>query len=187
MSIMWVGGYDEWNSELAEREQREHQAKTEYAKLPKHLEETPSKGGTKNKQKEQSEEKKAMTWMDSALDDPLYKATFTRLGETNAYTVHLIEQRPSHLDVARNLVFEVVNPLYQGLDIILNKQKDLSTIKIQVSSRQHVHVRYTCYCTPETWSYTTMDEILEGMNDQLTMKQNLNGGLLLQLSFIKKS
>ena len=195
--IMWEGDdwtpaeQREWDRDLTEleREQREHQAKTEYGKrdLPKHLEETPSKGGTKNKQKEQSEEKKSKTWMDWALDDPLYKATFTQLGDFNAYTVHLIEQRPTHLDVARNLIFEVVNPLYQGLNALLEKRKEDSTIKIQVSSREHVGVSYTCYCTTDTWSYTTMDDILEGLNDQLTMKQNLNRGLLLQLSFIKKS
>ena len=28
-----------------------------------------------------------------------------------------------------------------------------------------------------------MDEIIEGLADQLTMKQDLNGGLLIQLSF----
>ena len=28
-----------------------------------------------------------------------------------------------------------------------------------------------------------MDEIMEGLADQLTMKQDLNGGLLIQLSF----
>ena len=33
--------------------------------------------------------------------------------------------------------------------------------------------------------YRTMDEIMEGFNEQMTMKQNLNGGLLIKLSFIK--
>ena len=126
------------------------------------------------------------TWRDWACDDPLYKATFTRLGATNAYAVHLIEQTPLHSTVPLKLVFEMATPLYQGLDAILNKQQDLSTIKIQVSSRQHIHVRYTCYCTPTTWSYNVMHEIVEGLNEQLSMKQDLNRGLLLQLSFIKK-
>ena len=126
-----------------------------------------------------------VNWMDCAFEDPLYKATFTRLGETNAYTVQLLEQTPVHSTVPRNLVFEMATPLYQGLDAILNKQQDLSTIKIQVSSRQHIHVRYTCYCTPTTWSYNVMHEIVEGLNEQLSMKQDLNRGLLLQLSFIK--
>ena len=127
-----------------------------------------------------------VNWMDCAFEDPLYKATFTRLGETNAYTVQLLEQTPVHSTVPRNLVFEMATPLYQGLDAILNKQQDLSTIKIQVSSRQHIHVRYTCYCTPTTWSYNVMHEIVEGLTEQLSMKQDLNRGLLLQLSFIKQ-
>ena len=33
----------------------------------------------------------------------------------------------------------------------------------------------------DTWSYTTMDEITEALADQLTMKQNLNGGLLMNI------
>ena len=127
-----------------------------------------------------------VNWMDCAFEDPLYKATFTRLGETNAYTVQLLEQTPVHSDVTRNLVFEVAYPLYQGLDDILKKQQGLSTIKIQVSSRQHVHVRYICYCTPETWSFTVVKDIVEGLTEQLSMKQDLNRGLLLQLSFIKQ-
>ena len=177
---MWIGGYDDWtpaeqrgwDRDLAELEW-DHDEKEQTT-----LKEEPLK--------EEQTACEAKTWMDWALDDPLYKATFTQLGETNAYAVHLIEQTPVHLDVAWNLCFEVVNPLYQGLDVILNKQKDLSAIKIQASSREHVHVYYTCYCTPETWSYTVMDEILERLNEQLSMKQDLNRGLLLQLSFIKK-
>lgn len=190
---MWVGGYDdwtpaeqrEWDRDLEELE-REHQAKTEYEKLPKHLEEMDGKDCKTNKQKEQSEEKEPKTWLDLALEDPLCKATFTRLGETNAYSMTLRDRPITQLG-DRNLVFEVVNPLYQGLTTILEQRKEASTIRLQVSSREHVHVSYTCYCTPDTWSYTVMDDILEGLNEQLTMKQNLNQGLLLQLSFIKKS
>ena len=126
------------------------------------------------------------SWMDWAFEDPLYKATFTRLGDTHAYSANLIPQTPVHSDVARNMIFEVVNPLYQGLDVILKKEQGVSTIKIQVSSREHFYVHYTCYCTPDTWSFTVMDEILQGLDEQLSMKQNLNRGLLIQLSFIKK-
>lgn len=124
-------------------------------------------------------------WIDWAMEDPLYKAVFTRLGETHAYTVQLLEQTPVHSDVARNMVFEVAYPLYQGLNDIVKKEQGLSTIKIQVSSRQHVHVRYTSYCTPETWSFTVVNDIVAGLTEQLSMKQTLNRGLLLQLSFIK--
>ena len=69
--------------------------------------------------------------MDLARDDPFFKATFTRVGNTNAYIAELQDQTPSQLG-DRNMVFEVVNPLYRGLDAILEKRKEGSTIKIQV-------------------------------------------------------
>ena len=195
LDIMWIGTYDDWtpaeqrdwdrdmeeNERLYEERQKQEQVAVKEEK--KEL----SKEPVKEEQPESTKEvKETKTWMDWAFEDPLYKATFTRLGDTHAYSVNLIPQTPVHSDVARNLVFEVVNPLYQGLDAILKKEKPISTIKIHVSSREHVYVYYTCYCTPDTWSYTVMDEILEGLNEQLSMKQNLNRGLLIQLSFIKK-
>ena len=199
---MWIGTYDDWtpaeqrdwdrdmeeNERLyEERQKQKEQAKVEEVKQElvavKEEKKQLSKDVTEKAPEKATETK---SWMDWAFEDPLYKATFTRLGDTHAYSVQLLEQTPVHSDVARNLVFEVVNPLYQGLDSILKKEQGLSTIKIQVSSREHFYVHYTCYCTPETWSYTVMDEILEGLNEQLSMKQNLNRGLLIQLSFIKK-
>ena len=84
----------------------------------------------------------------------------------------------------RNLVFEVVYPLYQGLNAILEKRKTPKTslIKIETSSREHSKASYTCECAPDQWSYNTMDKISEELADQLTMKQNLNRGLLIKLS-----
>ena len=191
---MWVGGYDdwtpgeqrEWDRDLAEREQREHRAKTDYEKIPTHLEEIHSTDRKDCKKKKQA--------FELAFEDPMYKAVFTpvvctKLGETNAYIAELRAQ-PLAQEGNRNLVFEVVHPLYKGLNAILESNgpfvEQTTTIRIQVSSREHVDVSYTCYCTPDTFSYTVMDEILEGLNEQLSMKQNLNRGLLLQLSFIKK-
>ena len=194
---MWIGGYDDWtpaeqrdwdrdmeeNERLYEERQKEKERELKEQKLKEEKEQTAVNEQTASK--DVKEEKETKTWMDWAFDDPLYKVTFTRLGDTHAYSVNLIEQTPDHVDVPRNLIFEVVNPLYQGLDSILKKEKDNSTIKIHVSSREHFHVYYTCYCTPGTWSYTVMDEILEGLNEQLRMKQDLNRGLLIKLSFIK--
>ena len=196
---MWIGGYDDWtpaeqrdwdrdmeeNERLYEQRQKQEQivVKEEKQDLVAVKEERKEQTASKDVTEKATEVK---TWMDWAFEDPLYKATFTRLANTNAYSVNLIPQTPVHADVSRNLVFEVVNPLYQGLDTILKKEKPVSTIKIHVSSREHVYVYYTCYCTPDTWSYTVMDEILEGLNEQLSMKQDLNRGLLIQLSFIKK-
>ena len=185
---MWIGGYDDWTP----AEQRDWDRDME--ENERLYEERQKREGDEKERKQQGPLKEvkeqkapeAKTWMDWALEDPLYKATFTRLGDTNAYSVNLIPQTPVHTDVSRNLVFEVVNPLYRGLDGILKKEQPLSTIKILVFSREYVHVYYTCYCTPGTWSYTVMDEILEELNEQLSMKQDLNRGLLIQLSFIKK-
>ena len=130
--------------------------------------------------------------MELAFEDPMYKAVFkpavcTELGETNAYIVELRTQ-PLAQEGNRNLVFEVVHPLYRGLITILEQRAtpQTSTIRIQVSSRRHVGVSYTRYCTQDTWSYTVMDDIFEGLSEQLTTTQNLNRGLLLQMSFIKK-
>ena len=202
---MWIGTYDDWtpaeqrdwdrdmeeNARLYEERQKERELKEkergEQTTLNEEQQEPlkESKPALKELSKDVTEKvNETKTWMDWAFEDPLYKATFTRLGDTHAYSANLIPQTPVHRDVARNLVFEVVNPLYQGLDAILKKEKPVSTIKIHVSSREHVYVYYTCYCTPDTWSYTVMDEILEGLNEQLSMRQDLNRGLLIQLSFI---
>ena len=185
---MWFGGYNDWTPAEQrdwDRDMEENARLYKERQWEKEIEEQLSKE-VKEEKPTLKEEKKTKTWMDWAFEDPLYKAMFTRLGDTHAYSVQLIPQTPMHSDVARNLVFEVVNPLYQGLDAILKKEKPVSTIKIHVSSREHVYVYYTCYCTPDTWSFTVMDEILQGLNEQLSRKQNLNRGLLIQLSFIKK-
>ena len=81
--------------------------------------------------------------------------------------------------------FEIAYPLYHGLNDIIELTKTCKTsqIKIKASSREHWDVVYTCEFRVDQWSYNKMDEIMEGLADQLTMKQNLNGGLLMQLSF----
>ena len=168
---MWIGGYDdwtpaeqrEWDRDLeemqAEREQREREAKNE----------------------------DKLSWMELALDYPKFKATYTRIGDTDLYVVDLKRQTPSKQG-DRNLVFEVVYPLYQGLNAILEKRKtpQTSLIKIEASSREHVEVTYSCECTPDQWSYNIMDKISEALADQLTMKQNLDQGLLMKISFYEE-
>ena len=75
--------------------------------------------------------------------------------------------------------------MYQGLNDIIEQQKTPKTtlIKVKTSSREHFNVAYTCEFTLDQWSYTTMDEIIEALAEQLTMKQDLNRGLLMSLSF----
>ena len=168
---MWIAGYDdwtpaeqrEWDRDLeemqAEREQREREAKNE----------------------------DKLSWMELALDYPKFKATYTKLGDTDLYVVDLKRQTPSKQG-ERNLVFEVVYPLYQGLNAILEKRKtpQTSLIKIEASSKEHVEVTYSCECTPDQWSYNIMDKISEALADQLTMKQNLDQGLLMKISFYEE-
>ena len=45
-----------------------------------------------------------------------------------------------------------------------------------------MNVTCACELSPDEWSYTTMDEITEALADELTMKQNLNRGLLMKIS-----
>ena len=165
---MWIGGYSDWTpakqrewgrdlEELqTECEQREREIKNEVT----------------------------LSWMDLARDYPQFKATYTQIGDRDLYVVDLQRQTPNKQG-DRNLVYEVVYPLYEGLNELIEQGKTSKTsiIKIQASSREHVAATYTCECTPDTWSYTTMDEIMEALADQLTMKQDLNGGLLIQLTF----
>ena len=122
--------------------------------------------------------------MELAMDDPLFKVSYTQIFGANLYVIDIIQKPPSKEGV-RNMDFEIVYPLYHGLnDIIeLTKPSMTSQIKIKASSREHWGVIYTCEFRVDRWSYNKMDEIMEGLADQLTMKQDLNGGLLMQLSF----
>ena len=130
------------------------------------------------------ENKENLHWLELALDDPLFKATYTRIFGSNLYVVDITQKPPSKEGV-RNMDFEIVYPIYHGLnDIIeLTKPSKTSQIKIKVSSREHWDVVYTCEFRVDRWSYNKMDEIMEGLADQLTMKLDLNRGLLMQLSF----
>ena len=167
---MWVGGYEDWTP----AEQRE---------WDRDLEEM----WVKHEQTERvmyPENKENLHWMELALDDPLFKATYTRIFGSNSHVVDITQNPPSKTG-ARNMDFEIVYPLYHGLnDIIeLSKTPKTSQIKIKASSREHWDVVYTCEFRVDQWSYNKMDEIMDGLADQLTMKQDLNGGLLMQLSF----
>ena len=112
------------------------------------------------------------------------KVSYTRVFGSNLYVVDITQHPPSK-EGARNFDFEVVYPLYQGSNDIFETRKTSKTsqIKIKVSSREHWDVTYMCEFSPDQWSYAKMDEIIEASTDQLTMKQDLNRGLLMSLSF----
>ena len=81
--------------------------------------------------------------------------------------------------------FEIVYPLYKTLEEVIEKKTTPKTtnIKLRASSREHWQATYTCEFLPTQWTYFKTDEILEALADELTMKQDLNDGLLVQLSF----
>ena len=177
---MWVGGYDDWTP----AEQREWHRDLE------ELERERAQRDLKDKQTSHVEPQtnhEDLSWFTMAIDYPLFKATYTKIGDTDLYVVDLKRQTTTKPGV-RNLVFEVVYPLYHGLNAVIEQRKTPKTslIKIQTSSREHVEVTYTCECTPDKWSYNTMDKISEALADQLTMKQNLDRGLMMNLSFYEE-
>ena len=167
---MRVGTYDAWTP-------------AEQSEWDKDLEER----WTKHEQKEREmypENKENLHWMELALDDPLFKVSYTQIFGSTLYVVDITQKPPSKEGV-RNMDFEIVYPIYHGLNDIIELTKPFKTsqIKIKVSSREHWDVIYTCEFRVDRWSYNKMDEIMDGLADQLTMKQDLNGGLLTQLSF----
>ena len=175
---MWIGGYDDWTP----AEQRD---------WDRGLEENARWMAEKK-----AEEERALnaipadskTWKEWATDNPMYKACVSVNGgyRSHDYTVWLYENSPVRRDVNRDMLFEVGNPIYQAFHLPRRIPKGTSQIRLQVSSYQYETVEYICYCTPETWSYTVMEEILHGLNDQLTPPQDLSKGLKIKLSFVKE-
>ena len=132
---MWIGGYSDWTlveqcewdrdkAELeAEREERELLAKNE----------------------------DKLHWLELAIDDPFwFKATYARVFGSNLYVVDITQHPPSKEGV-RNLDFEIVYPLYHGLNDIIETRKTPKTtyITIKVYSREHLDVTYKCEFSPD--------------------------------------
>ena len=167
---MWIGGYDDWTP----AEQRE---------WDRDLEEMQAEWSRENVRLRTRINFPGWNWLWIIQS---LKPLIPKL-ETDLYVVDLKRQTPSKQG-DRNLVFEVVYPLYQGLNAILEQRKTPKTslIKIETSSREHSKVSYTCECTSDQWSYNTMDKISEALADQLTATQNLDQGLLMNLSFYEE-
>jgi len=159
---MWVGGYDDWTP----AEQREWDR--DLAAL-------------------ENEPKEKKHWMELATDNPMYKVTCKSVWGANIYIVE-IKQQSSTMVGERNMDFEVVNPFHIALTEVIEKKTTPKTTKIKLlaSSREHWNVVYESEFSPTQWSYQKMDDILEGLADQLTMKQDLNRGLLVRLWFHEK-
>ena len=115
--------------------------------------------------------------LELAIDDPPYNVTYTTALGTSVYALDLTENPPSK-EGARNMDFEVVFPFYTCVSEIIEKLKTstMGMLKIDISSREHRVMEYTCEFPLGKWSYTKMDEIMDALADQLTMKENLNRG-----------
>ena len=123
-------------------------------------------------------------WRTLALEDPVFQVSSTQVAGTNLY-VFDITQKPPTKEGVRNWDFEIVYPIYHELNEIIEKTKPAKAtrLKIRTSSREHWEVVYICEFPIDQWSYNKVDKITEKLADQLTMQQNLNGGLLIQVSF----
>ena len=141
---MWVGGYSDWT--LAEQRERDR----DLAELEVEREQRESDMKVENEDK--------LSWLEMVIDYPLFKTSYTRVNETNLYVVDLKKVSPSKKGT-HNLDFEVVYPLYHGLNDIIETRKTTKTslIKVETSSREHIGVTYTCEFSPDQWSYATMD------------------------------
>lgn len=173
---MWFGGYNDWSP----AEQRD---------WDRDMEENARWFAEKKAEEERAIKAipaESMTPKEWAQYNPLYKASVSVNGyKSNDYTVWLYENSPVRKDVERDGLFEVGNPIYQAFRLPRWMPKDTSQIRLQVTPIRQKTIEYVCYCTPKTWFYTVMEEILHGLNEQLTSPQDLTQGLKIKLSFIK--
>ena len=171
---MWIGGYSdwtpaeqrEWDRDLEENERRYDE---------KRASETPT-----------TENISDSHWMELALDDPMFEVEYFRAAGTHLYSFDFIKREPKKAG-PRNIDFELVYALYLATSEIIEaiKPAKSSRIKVLTSSREHFGVDYTADFPVDQWSYTQVDNIMEGLAEQLTMRQNLNRGLLVRFIFIE--
>ena len=166
---MWVGGYDDWTP----AEQREWDRDLAALEAPRKENEPKETGGDKSV---------TQHWMELAIDDPLFKVTCKSVWGANMYIVEIKQQSPTMVG-ERNMDFEVVYPFYMALTEVIEKKTTprTTTIKLRASSREYWDAVYENEFSPSQWGYQIMDDILEGLADELTMKQDLNRGLLVRL------
>ena len=173
---MWIGGYDDWTP----AEQRE---------WDRDMEENARWFAEQKAEEEQALKAipaESMTPKEWAQYNPLYQACVSVNGyKSHDYTVWLSEKSPVRRDVDRDILFEVGNPIYQAFHLPRWLPSGTAQIRLHVSPLSHKTIEYVCYCTPKTWSYTVLEEILHGLNEQLTSPQHLSKGLNIKVSFIK--
>ena len=81
---------------------------------------------------------------------------------------------------------EVAYPLYTALAEIIEAEKTSETkrIQLEVESKEYLWVDYTVVFPVDQWDYSQMESVMEGLEDQLTRKQDLFRGLIIQLTFL---
>ena len=125
-------------------------------------------------------------WMELALDDPMFQVEYFRAAGIHLYSFDFI-QRKTTKEGPRNIDFELVYAMYLAACEIIEAIKPAKTsrIKVMASSREHWDVAYVEEFPVDQWSYTQVDNMIDGLAEQLTMKQNLNRGLLVRFIFIE--
>ena len=125
--------------------------------------------------------KETIDWLDLALKDPLCKVSYTPYVGDNIYVLHLTQNEIAQKG-DRNLLFEVVFPHYTCISHLLEqRQPKTDQIQLQLSSREYPHVMCTSTLSLEQWCFRKMDELLTRLEQQLSISENLNRGLLLTL------
>lgn len=168
---MWIGTYEDW-SPAEQREWDRDMEELENNRIMKEL---------------NAIEASSKTWKEWAMYNPLYEAYLIGQDNPLTLTVYLSKNVPVRMDVERNRLFEMTYPMFKEVHKTLQRRfpKGTTQIKLQVSSRQYEDVKYTCYCTPKTWSYTVMEEIVQALTEQLNEGQDLCPGIIIKPSIIK--
>ena len=165
---MWIGGYNDWTP----AEQREWDKDLEDYKKEIEL---------------NIEYTEPRTPRERACFDLLYSAYVHEGDKPHVYDIVFSDNYPVQWEVERDIPLEVGVAVYFEFDPIFRRQlsKDVSQIKLQVNSRKYPHVEYTCYCTPATWLFTVMEEIIKGLNEQKAPLKALTLGFVIRVSFVK--
>ena len=111
----------EWGRDLEKLEaERDEQELNETEKVEKTI--------------QQNGDNQELSWLELAIDFPLFHVTYRRIGGTDMYVIDLKQVSQTQPGV-QNWDFEVVYPLYQGLNEILQLRKTPKTTltKIEVS------------------------------------------------------
>ena len=140
---------------------------------------------TKRREWDLEEKTPELHWMELALDDPLYEVSHAHAVGTHLYSFDFIPRKPMK-EGPRNMHFELVYPLYKRMTEIIEatKQAKTSRIKVLASSREYWDIVFVKEFPVDQWAYNEMDDIVEGLAEQLTKRQNLNYGLLVRFIFI---